>query len=92
MTELEALRAENKRLTELNAGLAKQVLGVADRLEAGRRDLLATGWDAGFATGKSRAMRMMSDEPTLSLNVENPYRKPVPDFSGAIICRTNDDE
>lgn len=35
----------------------------------------AIGWDEGFATGKSRAMRHMSDEPGLSLDVPNPYRK-----------------
>jgi len=31
-------------------------------------------WAEGFAAGKSRAMRHMSDEPNLSLNVANPYR------------------
>ena len=35
----------------------------------------AEAWAQGFASGKSRAMRAMSDEPNLSLNVPNPYRK-----------------
>lgn len=30
-------------------------------------------WQEGFNAGKSRAMRHMSDEPDLSLDVENPY-------------------
>ncbi|QOT15895.1 hypothetical protein [Paenarthrobacter sp. YJN-5] len=36
--------------------------------------IAAQAWDEGFAAGKSRAMRHMSDEPGLSLNVPNPYR------------------
>ena len=34
----------------------------------------ARAWDEGFASGKSRAMRYMSDEPSLGLHVANPYR------------------
>lgn len=34
---------------------------------------LAEVWKSGFDSGKSRAMRFMSDEPGLSLDVENPF-------------------
>jgi hypothetical protein len=34
----------------------------------------AEAWQQGFATGKSRAMRHMSDEPNLPLTAPNPYR------------------
>ena len=34
----------------------------------------AVAWDEGFASGKSRAMRHMSDEPGLPLSAPNPYR------------------
>lgn len=37
-------------------------------------EVKADAWDEGFATGKSRAMRHMSDEPGLPLDVPNPYR------------------
>lgn len=37
-------------------------------------EVKAEAWDKGFASGKSRAMRHMSDEPTLSLDAPNPYR------------------
>lgn len=32
-------------------------------------------WSEGFATGQSRAMRHMSDEPLLPLSASNPYEK-----------------
>jgi hypothetical protein len=35
--------------------------------------LVAPVWDKGFASGKSRAMRHMSDEPDLPLAMSNPY-------------------
>lgn len=37
------------------------------------KELSAKAWEEGFATGTSRAMRYMSDEPHLSLQVVNPY-------------------
>lgn len=36
--------------------------------------IAAQAWDEGMRAGKSRAMRHMSDEPGLSLNIPNPYR------------------
>lgn len=86
------LQAENERLAAANNRLARQLEGMSAKLEEGRRELLATGWDAGFAAGKSRAMRHMSDEPGLSLKADNPYRKPLPDFGGAIFCKTGDNQ
>ena len=85
------LKAENEQLRASNRKLAEMLKNMGDKLEEGRRELLATGWDAGFAAGKSRAMRHMSDEPGLSLKADNPYRKPVIDLSGAIICTTKGD-
>ncbi|MBT2537226.1 hypothetical protein [Arthrobacter sp. ISL-69] len=79
MSELDDLRAENERLTTLNDGLARQVATAADRLEEGRRELLAIGWDA------------CADSPTRPAKADNPYRQPVLDFTGAMICRMGDD-
>lgn len=85
------LRAENARLIKLNDGLSRQVLAMGATLEAGRRELLATGWDACAeslypnSSGRSHPL-------TVSLKDANPYRKPAIDFSGAIICKTGDGE
>lgn len=38
------------------------------------REAQAAAWDEGLASGKSRAMRHMSDEPNLPLSAPNPYR------------------
>jgi hypothetical protein len=35
----------------------------------------AEAWQQGFATGKSRAMRHMSDELNLPLTAPNPYHR-----------------
>ncbi|WP_440708795.1 hypothetical protein [Herbiconiux sp. YIM B11900] len=35
--------------------------------------LVARAWDQGMRSGMSRAMRKMSDEPGLSLEIANPY-------------------
>lgn len=83
------LRAENERLLNLNHRLSQQVISMSATLEAGRRELLATGWDActekvGFITS-GLAPKLVAD-----LKADNPYRKPVPDFTGAIICKTGD--
>lgn len=73
------LRAENERLTQLNDGLSRQVLAMGMRLEDGRRELLATGWEA---------CAKLPTRPDLK---DNPYRKPVMDFSGALFCKTDGD-
>ncbi|WMI33002.1 hypothetical protein SEA_PEGGYLEG03_61 [Arthrobacter phage PeggyLeg03] len=41
------------------------------------KELQADAWDSGFVSGKSRAMRHMSDEPSLPLSEPNPYRRDV---------------
>jgi hypothetical protein len=71
------LRAENERLTTLNDGLSRQVLAMGMRLEVGRRELLATGWET---------CAKMPTRPDLK---DNPYRQPIIDFSGAITCKTD---
>ncbi|MDN4644946.1 hypothetical protein [Arthrobacter sp. PsM3] len=73
------LRADNERLTTLNDKLARQVIGMGEKLEAGRRELLATGWDA---------CAKLPTRPDLK---DNPYRQPVMDFSGALMCTTDGD-
>jgi cytochrome c556 len=45
----------------------------ARALESTAEDI-AKAWDEGNATGSSRAMRHMSDEPALSITSPNPYR------------------
>jgi hypothetical protein len=47
-------------------------------LEAAAPHMMAKAWDEGMRSGKSRAMRAMSDEPGLSLKIPNPYRKDSP--------------
>lgn len=82
----ENLRAENERLTNLNKKLANQIVNMSDKLEEGRRELLATGWDA----CADRMLQLTSRD--YMLKADNPYRKPVIDLSGAMICKTGDDE
>lgn len=53
---------------EMNAALSAAGFGPVREARAG-------AWDKGFATGKSRAMRAMSDEPHMSLYAPNPYRE-----------------
>lgn len=85
------LRAENERLTKLNAKLANQVRGMSDTLERGRRELLATGWDA--CTDRMRQdLTDAAPDYAEQVKAENPYRQQIPDFSGAIICKTGDDQ
>jgi len=74
----EELEAENARLVTLNDRLARQVVTMGDTMEVGRRELLATGWDN------------CAKSPTRPDLKDNPYRKPVLDFSGAIACRVNE--
>lgn len=83
------LRAENERLTKLNDGLSRQVIAMGATLEAGRRELLATGWDAAV-DGADRRWQIGKASAGI-LKADNPYRKPTLDLSGAIICKTGDD-
>lgn len=76
------LRAENERLTKLNDGLSRQIIAMSGTLEAGRRELLATGWEACADTAQTGPPN----------KADNPYRKPISDFSGALICKVGDDE
>jgi hypothetical protein len=70
------LRAEVERITELNDRLSRMLSAYAERMEAARRELLATGWDAAVA-----AMRYEDGSPIeVSVNV-NPYRQPLADLS-----------
>lgn len=39
------------------------------------REALAQAWDQGKAAGFSRAMRYMSDEPSVDTNPPNPFRR-----------------
>ena len=79
------LQTENERLKASNRKLAQQLMGMSDRLEEGRRELLATGWDAAVA-----AMTYTDGSPVeLAANM-NPYRKPVIDLSGEIFCKVDD--
>jgi len=74
------LQAENDQLKASNRKLAQQLMGMADKLDAGRRELLATGWDA------------CADLPSRPNKADNPYRKPAIDLSGAIVCKTGDSQ
>lgn len=62
---LEEADAQDQRRQEQ---IAEQVK-VINRMKA----KAAECWQEGFNAGKSRAMRHMSDEPGLSLDMENPY-------------------
>ena len=83
------LEAENERLLTLNDGLSRQVLAMGMRLEAGRRELLATGWDAAVVEADHRWH--LGRTAVTALEADNPYRKPVIDLSGALMCSTGDD-
>ena len=84
------LHAEIERLTDLNHRLSLQVIATSTTLEAGRRELLATGWDEAVKEADRRWH--IGHASAASLKADNPYRKPVPDFTGAIICKTGDDQ
>lgn len=84
------LKAENERLAAANNRLARQLEGMSAKLEEGRRELLAIGWDA----CADRAANDLTDSaPNYGedLKADNPYRKPVIDLSGAIFCKTGDE-
>ncbi len=88
MSDLE-LRGEVERLTNLNHRLSSQIIGMSDTLESGRRELLATGWDAAV-TEADRRWQLGSGSVAI-LKADNPYRKPALDFSGAMICKMGED-
>jgi len=48
-------------------------MGEVERIEQLLLLQAEAAWGEGFATGKSRAMRHMSDEPSLPLTAPNPY-------------------
>lgn len=86
------LKAENERLKASNDRLARQLAGMSAKLEEGHRELLATGWDAGFARGGELAAWAIGNRPESERpDTENPYRKPVIDLSGAMFCVIGDD-
>ena len=84
------LLAENERLKASNKKLAMMLSELPDKLEAGRRELLATGWDAATEAASKRWDVHPSNAE--SLKADNPYRKPVIDLTGAIICKTGDNQ
>jgi hypothetical protein len=77
---IEELEAENARLLKLNDGLSRQVISMGETLEAGRRELLATGWEE------------CAKSPTRPNLADNPYRKPAMNFSGALFCKVDEDK
>jgi hypothetical protein len=85
-----ALQAENDHLKASNRNLAKLLKNMGDKLEEGRRELLATGWDAAVNEADSRWK--IGARSASILKADNPYRKPAIDLSGAIICKTGDDK
>ncbi|KQQ97993.1 hypothetical protein ASF74_14760 [Arthrobacter sp. Leaf145] len=84
------LLAENERLKASNKKLALMLSELPDKLEAGRRELLATGWDAAVNEADSRWS--IGAASASKLKADNPYRKPVIDLTGAIICKTGDNQ
>ena len=64
---------EIDRLTELNRRLANQLVGMSDKLDESRRELLAAGWDAA-ATATTLNYSIAVGQ---KLKDTNPYRKPV---------------
>jgi hypothetical protein len=82
------LKAEVERLYAANNRLARQLAGMSAKLEEGRRELLAIGWDA--AAEQVRTEYGKDITATALINA-NPYRKPVIDLSGAMFCKLGDD-
>ncbi|UXM90928.1 hypothetical protein [Paenarthrobacter sp. JL.01a] len=86
------LKAENEQLRASNRKLAEMLKNMGDKLDEGRRELLATGWEAGFLRGQELAAWAIGNRPDSERpDTDNPYRKPVIDLSGAIICTTKGD-
>lgn len=72
----DALRDLNDGLAVARANLTR-ALGIAEEANNDCRRWAAgaaRAWDEGYATGHSRAMRRMSDEPEAP-DASNPYRK-----------------
>lgn len=80
MTETE-LRAEVERLTELNDGLANQIVRMSTTLESSRRELLAIGWDAAVKEADRRWQ--IGHVSAGILIMDNPYRQPLDLLGGA---------
>ncbi|KUM34561.1 hypothetical protein [Arthrobacter sp. EpRS71] len=87
MTEAE-LRAENERLKASNNKLAQMLKRMTDKLDEGRRELMATGWDTAVNEADSRWS--IGAASASKLKADNPYRKPVIDLSGAMICKVDE--
>jgi hypothetical protein len=83
------LKAEVERLYAANNRLARQLAGMSAKLEEGRRELLATGWDA-CAERLIEEPNRIAPAYLLGIRADNPYRKPVIDLTGAIICKTGE--
>lgn len=64
---------EKGALEQLRWGSYDQQVEAVEVLRRQVRLRERRAWEHGFATGKSRAMRYMSDEPGLSLDVSNPH-------------------
>ena len=58
-------------------------------LRDGRRELMAIGWDA--ACDEAERQGLIGGNGEAELKADNPYRKPVIDLSGAIICKVDDE-
>lgn len=73
----EVIRTELPGLSLLDRLRATKALDAAGLLVSPEHDakVAAKGWNEGFATGQSRAMRHMSDEPLLPLSAPNPYER-----------------
>ena len=67
----EELQAENERLLTANDNLARHVIASSARLEEGKRELLAIGWDAAVA-----ALVDEDGDPVGIVTNVNPYRQP----------------
>lgn len=74
------LRAEIERVTDLNDRLSRQLIAMSGTLENGRRELLATGWDAAVTEADRRWT--IGAESAAILKADNPYRKPLFDLGG----------
>lgn len=74
--DLETILATSpaQSLANLQAALVLEYIDGPEHAES-LREAAYEAWDRGKRTGSSRAMRMMSDEPGLFLEVANPYRK-----------------
>lgn len=75
--DYDALTEEAQETVLHYTTMLAQALDAAGLLATPEHDaaVAAEAWDEGFATGQSRAMRHMSDEPLLPLSAPNPYER-----------------